>query len=763
MLSHLLNPAMLLGLAGLALPVLAHLLSRRNYDVVHWGAMQFLELSRKTKRHIRLEEVLLLLLRMGVIGLLVAALARPWVSGGALGRYFSTRSRDVVFVIDGSMSMGWEGQTLTPHATAIRQAQDFLGELRPGDTAGLLDARDLVRPIISPPVGGLSRIRDALDRLPPPGGGSDLVEALSEAVRVLAGTSNLSRDVIVLTDGQARPWFADQAERWAAFDDLCEQAAVRPRIWVVDVTGGAGGTRLNFSLDNLQPSREFTAVNLPVRVKTRLRYTGGAAPMQRRVYLEVDGQRLADATLQTPLLQPGGEFSIEFEQRLTSAGSHWLGVVIDPDDLPGDNRADAAISVIEALPVLLVDGDPRLDPARGETFFLQAAFATSDNEPPLVRARVVDQGLFAAADLAGVRIVVLANVPWLTPAVADALANFVAAGGGLLVAPGDKVDRQNYHELLYRDGRGPLPAALDEVRHDDAESRLGVQIANRGLTLPLVTPLKRERDGGFTEARFSKWWKLSPATPAAAPPGPIAPGDESPVVAAPVVAAHLDTGDAYLVLGGYGRGRVALLAAPLDSDWSTLPAKPDYVPFLYELMFHLAGGGAPNRNVQTGEPLVSLLPRPLEPDEKCLFEGPGRTAFPAVIEGAVDAQFARLDDTRLPGLYTLRHEGSKHAPAAPEYFVVNFDRGESDLTPLDDDARKQLAGVERLKFITAEDALADELFADDARVEIWRVLLGVLLLLFAGELWFTRRLVRGGYATGLDPPPGDWQSAGDDD
>ena len=35
----LINPLMLTGLAGLSLPVLAHLISRRRYDVVSWGAM----------------------------------------------------------------------------------------------------------------------------------------------------------------------------------------------------------------------------------------------------------------------------------------------------------------------------------------------------------------------------------------------------------------------------------------------------------------------------------------------------------------------------------------------------------------------------------------------------------------------------------------------------------------------------------------------------------------------------------------------------
>ena len=80
-----LNAVMLAGLAGVALPILAHLLTKRRYDIVHWGAMRFLQLGQRTRRKIRLQDFLLLLLRMALIALLAIALARPWAKGRCLG------------------------------------------------------------------------------------------------------------------------------------------------------------------------------------------------------------------------------------------------------------------------------------------------------------------------------------------------------------------------------------------------------------------------------------------------------------------------------------------------------------------------------------------------------------------------------------------------------------------------------------------------------------------------------------------------------
>ena len=72
----LLNSIMLLGLFALAIPIIIHLLNRRRFDVVDWGAMRFLVMSETTRRRVFIEEMLLMLLRMGLIAVLVLAMCR---------------------------------------------------------------------------------------------------------------------------------------------------------------------------------------------------------------------------------------------------------------------------------------------------------------------------------------------------------------------------------------------------------------------------------------------------------------------------------------------------------------------------------------------------------------------------------------------------------------------------------------------------------------------------------------------------------------
>src|SRR5438309_4900119 len=98
-------PAMLFGLAAVAIPVLIHLLNRRRYEIVNWGAMHFLQISAIRRRRILIEDILLLLLRMGLIALLVLAMAAPYADSPALARLGLKSNRDVVLIIDGSYSM----------------------------------------------------------------------------------------------------------------------------------------------------------------------------------------------------------------------------------------------------------------------------------------------------------------------------------------------------------------------------------------------------------------------------------------------------------------------------------------------------------------------------------------------------------------------------------------------------------------------------------------------------------------------------------
>ena len=726
---ELLNTPMLWGLAGLSLPLLAHLLTRRRFERVSWAAMQFLELERDARRRVRIEELQLILLRMLLVGLLVVAMARPADSDGWLAEWLGeveTSRRDVVIVIDGSGSMGWRGGQQTPRAAAIQFAHRVLEDLGPGDSVALIEARHGVRAVIDPPTVNHDLVRAALGRLPAPGGTADLPAAIRRAVSLLRETGNLRREVLVLTDGQAHGWRAEDGVLWDRLDDQLDgfPDATRPVIRVATPGEPRNTSSPHFHVAPLEVARELVPLGLAVSIRTTVIGHGNLTTVNRRVGLEIDGQRLGDRTLSVSV-PPDGEAAVEFSYRIPTAGSHHLAVVLDEDSLPGDDRSETVVTAIDALPVLLVDGAPHPDATRAETFFARAALSAAANQQPWVAGRVVSWDRLSPTDFPDSGVIVLANVARPDPAWQYPLTEFVQAGGGLLVTLGDRTDPAAWSD--WADSTGLLPARIGDTP-GSATGSAAVRVDSESLAGSWMARFGTTRQGGFTEARFTGWWPLEPL--------------EGP--AAPRIAAVLENGKPLLVTGRMGRGHLAVWSSTLDADWNTLPARPDYVSFLHEVLFYLAGGQS-TRTVTPGDPLLLSVGDDFRHDQYVVV-GPGGLRFEIEEAGSGAGRLARLNDTLLPGHYALLpRELTERGIGPAEHFVITADPAEANLDRLEQATRVRLARGGRIEFVANHDELRDAIGESAPRTEFWYLVLLLFLGLLLGEVVMTRRMVRGGY------------------
>ena len=79
---NFLNQALLFGIFAVSIPIVIHLLNRRRFRKVPWAAMRFLVVSvEQNQRRMKLEDLILLLLRCAIVALLAFAVARPVVEG----------------------------------------------------------------------------------------------------------------------------------------------------------------------------------------------------------------------------------------------------------------------------------------------------------------------------------------------------------------------------------------------------------------------------------------------------------------------------------------------------------------------------------------------------------------------------------------------------------------------------------------------------------------------------------------------------------
>ncbi|MGC9066416.1 MAG: BatA domain-containing protein [Candidatus Ratteibacteria bacterium] len=97
-----LQPIFLWGLAGISVPILIHLFSRRKSPVYFFSTVRFIKLThRKTIRRQKLEEILVLLLRTVLVACLFIAIAQP-ISRRTI---LAEKESYVVLILDDSASM----------------------------------------------------------------------------------------------------------------------------------------------------------------------------------------------------------------------------------------------------------------------------------------------------------------------------------------------------------------------------------------------------------------------------------------------------------------------------------------------------------------------------------------------------------------------------------------------------------------------------------------------------------------------------------
>ncbi len=135
-----LHPLLLWGLLAAAAPVLIHLINMLRHRRVEWAAMEFLLVSqRKHRTWIILKQLLLLLLRIGVVAAAAIMVAQPVVRS-QWGSFLGNVETHHILLLDDSFSMSdhWGDASAFARAKAVverigaaaaRQAQPQLATL----------------------------------------------------------------------------------------------------------------------------------------------------------------------------------------------------------------------------------------------------------------------------------------------------------------------------------------------------------------------------------------------------------------------------------------------------------------------------------------------------------------------------------------------------------------------------------------------------------------------------------------------------------
>lgn len=599
--------------------------------------------------------VILPLLLLAVVGLGVAAVLhgeRKWQLGIGLGsllillacatlvlfekklnlaRFNPGSQQDIALIIDGSTSMmaeGEEGDASTRFDRAVEEARELVRRAPRGHAFSLIVAGPSPGAKIPVPTSDRAELEAALDALRPLDGAMAAYDALTLASLTLARGDHPAKQIVLFTDGQKVGWEIGKSGRWNFLREAFANLPAEPQILLRRLP--LPGQIRNLAVTDLTLSREIVGVDRPVEVSVTVENTGDEAVTPGALVLATGGgsnggstREYRDETLGQIL--PGESHRVTFDHHFTEAGGQSLTATLEvEDDIPQDNRADSALVVAGELRVLLVDGQPSgaflqrsatfsalalapssltLDPALSANVPGASDAASDDFEfdrdPTLDPVRfLVAPKVVGAPELATLPAlsdydaVILADVPRLPEAPAAALADYVAQGGGLLVTAGHRIQPDFYNQWTGPDDAPLLPARISgelrtvapgETLHPSAQS----------LTHPALRKVADASRSDFATAAISAYRTQSiPAE----------------LRAETSVGAQLDNGETLLSSRQVGEGRVVFLGTALDSSGGNLVTRQAFLPFLHELVYHLADPAAYDLDLDPGWKVSFTLP-----------------------------------------------------------------------------------------------------------------------------------------------------------
>jgi hypothetical protein len=519
---------------------------------------------------VKLEDILLLLLRCLVLALVAFALLRPTLDDQAEGLLGEQRV-GMVIAIDASFSMG-HGKYETRLEKAKERVGDILKTAKDGDPITIVLMGEQTRTLLRGANFELDRCDKELEKATVYPERFNLERATGELAVLVDELKASVKECYIVTDAQAGDWANFSEEAANGLENLSKKA----KLFLVPVeTEGRENlaiTDFSYSSGSLGPGglSRFTAEVRNFGLQT---HEGGS------IALSVNDRNGTPKSLGP--IKPGESRLVDFYPDLDQAGDANLTASLgrDDDSLFVDNQRKASVRIKDRIRILCVDGEPFSGDAPGETFWLKKALELNQfGDDAFIEVEVADWQELDASTLEGYDLVFLANVEELDGnSTARPLKSFVQKGGGLVIFGGDRLDLKKYNKALHSPEVNLLPGELVNFSAFGENSET-LDESGAETSWSLAEPTSSHVLAGLAESipqeardtlRFSKTIQVRPD-------------------ANSTVILSLARSDSPLVLEKQvDLGSVIFFATTADRDWSNLVVHPLFPMLMQQTITHL--------------------------------------------------------------------------------------------------------------------------------------------------------------------------------
>jgi len=663
-----LNPLLLLAGLGVALPILAHLLNRYQVKRTDWAAMQFLNRNvRVRSRQLRLKDLLLLMFRCLAVLLLGLALAKPVMKeAGGIAASIGERRGGVVIALDASYSMQHSDGVATRFERAIEKIGAIAEGIHAGDPVSLVllgaEHRVVARNMAFDP----ERFEAILHAQQPTPESLDL-DGVPMRLKELANDMDApQKEIYIITDMQEQDWKNRPAWLSEAFQELGRSVSTT----IVPVRGDPD----NLAITSMELVSGVLRKGTIARYRATVHNCGASPVANVRVRGLVNNVTVDTKTI--PAIAAGTSETVSLFIHFHNPGPARIAAELDSDSLPVDNARRTVAVIRDHVSVLCVEGSS--GGAHGSGGFITAALrargTTAQQENFVVQS--VPWIDFPAQDLTRFDVVILENVPDITPQQARGLEKYVRAGHGLIWFAGDNTDAKAWNERSALEGIPLLPAVIDEAVGTNDATGVGRPLDPSMPDHSVCRPLFSLPEDLLSETRFRK---LLPVKPSATSFTVLSLAG----TAAPVLLEH-----------SIGRGHVFMFTTSAGPAWNNMAVTPVFPMVLQQMVTYLTAREFEKPRLVGDSLALSYVDQP--DASEAVFDTPSDHTISVPVREHRKQYVALLDHARETGFYLARV--SVQAPGMP--VAVNVDTKESNVKCLS--AAETVRGFEDMGITVAQ-------------------------------------------------------------
>ena len=429
-----LHPWLLLGLMGITLPLIIHLIGKKKAPILNFAAFDFLlSVNKRLARREKLRQFLLLLLRCLAILCLTLAIARP-VPQSALVTNNDKQER-LILVIDASPSMSYllDGKTLLQHAK--NQALELVSHLQPGDLAAVLQSGKTTENKLST---DFRKIKQDIKSIELNTEGN-LNSTIEQAIYLLGETKQHATLVIIGDLSKNSLELLPQINQTPAPDLRFIDAAKRKELLPLG----------NIALTDFIIERS-TNSDLERQFKLSVQNYGAKEVNQCKVILSINDEIVQQNFV---ALYPQQTSTLTFTHHFENPGVFY-GLLKFNDECdtnyPIDNQIQFVVHVYKPLHILAISGDPRNVPIEDELFFVEKAIDAIPAGDPAINLHVrhSEEPTLNNMRFDKFNAMILANIDYLAPPIINKIKTYLDQGGGILFSMGDKIQFETFNNTF---------------------------------------------------------------------------------------------------------------------------------------------------------------------------------------------------------------------------------------------------------------------------------------------------------------------------